>query len=396
MSKTNKIRLTFLSIIFITIITSLIVYPKVPDWVPQNDFFNKFKIHLGLDLQGGAHLVYEADFSNIEVKDEKSALEGVRDVIEKRVNTFGVAEPLVQVVGNNRIIVELAGVFDIQEAISQIGDTPLLEFKEMTEITYSDEEKEEITKKNQTQLIKASEISQRIQDGEDFSTLARENSEDPGSKENDGIIDFAKKELLDPAYAEVIFDKLANDEIHSEIVESQFGYHIIKKLEERGEDDEREVKSQHILFIKADALNPQTEWQNTKLSGKNLKESNVLFDQTTGNVQVGLSFDDEGKDLFAEITERNIGQPVGIFLDGDPITIPTVNEKIKDGSAVITGDFNLIEAKKMSQRLNAGALPVPINLISQQTVGASLGQESLDKSLKAGLIGLIILALFMI
>jgi preprotein translocase subunit SecD len=143
-------------------------------------------------------------------------------------------------------------------------------------------------------------------------------------------------------------------------------------------------------------LQGQFEWKNTKLSGKQLKVSNVLFDNTTGNVQIGLEFDSEGKDMFAEITARNIGNPVGIFLDGEAITVPTVNEEIRDGSAVITGNFTLPEAKELSQRLNAGALPVPVNLVSQQTVGATLGKISLEKSLFAGLIGLIILALFMI
>jgi len=125
MSKTNKTRLIFLSIIVLAVLAGLIVYPKLPDNFPGSSFFSKFKPNLGLDLQGGAHLVYQADFSAIEVEDEKSSLQGVRDVIEKRVNAFGVAEPLVQLSGQNRIIIELAGVFDIQEAISRIGATPL-------------------------------------------------------------------------------------------------------------------------------------------------------------------------------------------------------------------------------------------------------------------------------
>ena len=395
MSKTTQTRLTFLSIIFIAIITSLIIYPKVPNWIPQNDFFNKFKPHLGLDLQGGAHLVYEADFSEVKVDDKKASLEGVRDVIERRVNSFGVSEPLVQVSGDSRIIIELAGVFDIKEAISRIGDTPLLEFKEQGQVNFTDNEINEINNKNKEQELLANEILKRTLNNEDFIELAREYSEDPGSKDKGGIIDFVKKDMLDQSYAEVIFDKLANNEVHQEIVESDFCYHIIKKLEEKVEGENREVKSQHILFMKSANLNQQ-EWKNTDLSGKQLKVANVLFDQTTGGVEVGLEFDGEGKDLFGEITERNVGKPVGIFLDGFVISAPKVNEKISQGRAVITGNFNLNEAKELVQRLNAGALPVPIKLISQQTVGATLGKESLDKSLYAGIIGLIILALFMI
>jgi protein-export membrane protein SecD len=405
MSKTNKTRFTFLFIIVLTIVTAMTIYPQLPDNFPGSNFFAKFQPHLGLDLQGGAHLIYEANLSDVDSADRKSSLNGVRDIIEKRVNTFGVAEPLVQVSGNSRIIIELAGVFDIQEAISKIGETPLLEFKESGSQELSAEEQAEIINQNAEKKVLAEEILQRVKNGEDFASLTTEFSEDPGSKDSEGIIDFVRKEMLAPEYAEAIFDQLIDGQISDQLIETQFGYHIIKKLEERMSDDPidpttgsgpvREVKSQHILFM-IQPLEGQFEWQNTELSGKQLKRSNVLFDNTTGNVQIGLEFDSEGKDMFADITGRNIGKPVAIFLDGEAITIPTVNEEIRDGSAVITGSFNLIEAKELAQRLNAGALPVPINLVSQQTVGATLGAISLEKSLFAGLIGLILLALFMI
>jgi preprotein translocase subunit SecD len=116
---------------------------------------------------------------------------------------------------------------------------------------------------------------------------------------------------------------------------------------------------------------------------------------------VGLEFNDEGKKLFAEITERNVGKLVAIYLDHLPISVPVVNEVIRDGRAVISGGSfegaeGLKEAKLLAQRLNAGALPVPIKLISQQSVGASLGKASLDKSFFAAIVGLIVLSLFMI
>jgi len=402
MSKTKKTRITFLFIIILTALTVMIIYPQLPDNFPGSNFFNKFQPHLGLDLQGGAHLVYEADLSNIEAGDRVSSLDGTRDIIEKRINTFGVAEPVIQVSGNDRIIIELAGVFDVQEAISKIGETPLLEFKEPGVGELTEEEKTEIINKNAEKKILAEEILVRVKNGEDFATLAQEFSDDSGSKENGGIVDFITKESLAPEYAEVIFNKLENGQVNNELVKTQFGYHIIKKLEERltdglNEDGSKikEVKSQHILFATS-AVEGQPEWKNTELSGKQLKRSDVLFDNTTGNVQIGLEFDAEGKDMFAEITARNIGKPVGIFLDGNPITVPTVNEEIRDGSAVISGNFTLPEAKELSQNLNAGALPVPISLISQQTVGATLGKISLEKSLFAGLVGFIALALFMI
>ncbi|MDD4289703.1 MAG: protein translocase subunit SecD, partial [Patescibacteria group bacterium] len=241
----------------------------------------------------------------------------------------------------------------------------------------------------------AEDTLKRVLSGEDITKLAGELSQDTGSKDAGGIVDFYKKNLLDPAYADVIFNKLKNNQTYNQIVESQFGYHIIKKIEERGTGDNREVKSQHILFLKQSA-DSQGTWNNTQLSGKQLKTSSVTFDQTTGQAEVSLEFDSDGAQLFSDITERNVGKPVAIFLDGEVITAPRVNEKITQGKAVISGNFTLAEAKQLSQRLNAGALPVPVKLISQQTVGATLGQESLNQSLKAGLYGLIILAIFII
>ncbi|HNZ86586.1 MAG TPA: protein translocase subunit SecD [bacterium] len=391
MSQISKVRLSFLLIIILTIFATLVVCPNVPSWVPGSSFFNKFKPLLGLDLQGGAHLVYQADFSNIETADRASALEGARDVIERRVNAFGVAEPVIQTSGDDKIIVELAGVFDVQEAIQKIGETPLLEFKEQGQ-TLAPEEMDQL---NSQAKSKAEDTLKKVLAGEDFAKLASELSEDPGSKDNGGIVDFYKQDLLDPTYADVIFNKLQNGKVYNQVVESQFGYHIIKKIEERGSDSDREVKSQHILFLKQ---NPamDTSWINTQLSGKHLKTSNVTFDNTTGQAQVALEFNTEGAQLFTEITERNVGKRVAIVLDGEIITAPMVNEKISQGQAVISGNFTITEAKQLSQRLNAGALPVPIKLVSQQTVGATLGKESLNQSLMAGLYGLIVLAIFMI
>eukprot|EP00825_Cyclidium_porcatum_P011218 TRINITY_DN15733_c0_g2_i1.p2 TRINITY_DN15733_c0_g2~~TRINITY_DN15733_c0_g2_i1.p2 ORF type:complete len:299 (-),score=40.89 TRINITY_DN15733_c0_g2_i1:118-1014(-) len=106
--------------------------------------------------------------------------------------------------------------------------------------------------------------------------------------------------------------------------------------------------------------------------------------------------DDEGKKLFGDITSRNIGKQVAIFLDGNIISAPTVNEAINGGSAVISGKFTLTEAKELVMRLNSGALPVPINLINQQNIGPTLGQASLQKSFIAAMIGFALVAVYML
>lgn len=138
------------------------------------------------------------------------------------------------------------------------------------------------------------------------------------------------------------------------------------------------------------------DFKKTGLTGKDLVRSEVVFDPNTGKPQVSLEFNEEGKEKFAEITKRNVGKRVGIFLDELPITIPTVNEPITDGRAVISGDFTIAQAKNFSIQLNAGALPVPIKVIEQRNISATLGEESVKKSSRAGLVGLLTVILFMI
>lgn len=306
-------------------------YPKA--WDKGADFVNKklgledyglkiphiWKIpfRLGLDLQGGTYLVYRANLTAIE-GDPASSMSGLRDVIERRTNLFGVAEPSVSVnkIGDDwRLIVELAGIKDIEQAIKMIGETPFLEFKE-----------------------------------------ARMSSE------RDQILE----KTLDKETVEKIKDAICLN------VQALTAY------------------LQSYPFVEDPC------YISTPLNGKYLKRSVLDFDPTTYKPVVNLEFDDEGAKLFADITEDNIGNFVAIYLDGAPIEIPRVNEKIPNGRAQISGTFTSTEAKTLVERLNAGALPVPITLISQRTVGASLGVDSLQKSIKAGILGFLLVAIFML
>lgn len=292
MSK-RRLYLTFLAII---LLTAGAVYLDIPAGSKINlkpikiNFEKQYKLKLGLDLQGGTHLVYEGDLTNIAGNAQSDAMNSVRDVIERRVNGFGVSEPLVQVSGQNRIIVELPGIKDINEAIKLIGQTPFLEFRE-------------------------------------------ENPNPP---------------TVTP-------------------------------------------DAQGQVNLSADAA-----FKPTGLSGKQFKRATLEFDQRTGLPQIALQFDAEGTKLFADLTTRNVGKRIAIFLDGQVLSAPTVNTAITDGQAIITGQFTVQEAKELVTRLNAGALPVPIKLVQQQNVGATLGAQSVQKSVAAGLIGFMIVGLFMI
>jgi len=265
----------------------------------KSDSARKFK--LGLDLSGGTHLVYRADTSQIQGADISGAMESLRDTIERRINLFGVSEPIIQVErggvfgGDNteqRLIVELPGVTDVGEAIKRIGETPILEFK---------------------------------------------------------------------------------------------------LLSKEGEAKMKNATSQ------TDAVNVAGMFYDTGLTGRMLQKASIQFDQNfAGKPIIGLKFNEDGSKLFAKITRENVGSVLGIFLDGNLVEAPYIKEEISGGQAVITGDFTPDQAKQVVRDLNYGALPMPISLISTETIGATLGDKAVNDSVKAGLYAFAIVSLFLI
>lgn len=252
---------------------------------------------LGLDLSGGTQLVYRANLDAIATSDVADSMAALRDTIERRVNLFGVSEPIVQTehagtlagTSEERLIVELPGVTDTQKAIELIGQTPVLEFRLLKGSTPPDE------------AISTSTVNQ----------------------------------YFDPAV----------------------------------------------------------------ITGKDLTSAQLQFQSASGLANepvVVLKFNAHGTGLFAKLTKENTGRFFGMFLDGQPISIPVIREPIPDGTAVISGGFTPEEAKELARNLNYGALPVPIDLISTQTVAGTLGDKAVQDGIKAGLWGVITVGLFMI
>lgn len=400
MNLRRKIRLQFIFVILLALFAGFFAYPKAASFMPQKvrDILNKPQINLGLDLQGGIHLEYAVDVSQVADDKKDDALESSLAVIERRVNAFGVGEPLVQLAktGNeDRIIVELPGVKDVEQAKKMLKETPILEFKEEA----GPEVAKMFDQSNAKSESDAAAALERAQKGGNFEDLARELSQDPGSKDKGGDLDFAKKGQFVTEFDDVIFDPdFKVGEVWSELVESQFGWHIIKKVEERGEGDEKEVRAEHILFRKQTVdMYPDLAWTATGLTGKNLADAYVEYqNQGLSNPQVALKFDDEGARLFAELTRKNLGKRIAILIDSQIVSAPTVQSEIANGQAVITGNFTQKEAKDLVLRLNEGALPVPITLVGQQSISASLGDDSLHKSLFAGMVGVAMVMLFMV
>lgn len=400
----NKNLVKIILIVLLIVFSILVDLPKLPGWMPLADWFNKHKIHLGLDLQGGTQLVYQTETKDIPVAERSASIEGARDVIERRVNVFGVAEPMIQTakVGDEwKIVVELPGIKNVDEAINMIGETPILEFKEQApakELTATD--KKNIVDYNNKAKIKANEVLKKaLQPETDFASLAKEYSEDPGSKTNGGDLGWFGHGTMVKEFEDAVF-ALKNGEITKKLVTTEYGYHIIKKIDQReNASGEEEVQASHILIrvtseeeVKAGA----EQWSYTGLTGKHLKTSKLEFDPNTNEPIVSLEFNDEGTRIFASLTKKNVNKPIAIFLDGLPISTPIVREEIPSGKAVISGKFAVQEAKDLVMRLRSGALPVPIKLIAQQNVGPSLGKLFLEKSIVAGLIGFVLISLFMI
>jgi len=401
MSEKTSLRVKIVSIIILAVVSGLISYPKAVSFSPKvHDFFNRSNVNLGLDLQGGIHLEYRADISGIDSDKIGNALESVQDVIERRINAFGVGEPLVQTSrsgGEYRVIVELPGIKDVDQAKQRIGEAPDLQFKEQSEP--DDQVKTMFENLNTQNKAKAEDVLRKVLNGENFEELAKANSQDPGSKDNGGDLGFVKKGTFVPEFDKVLFEGLLKPgEIYFDLVETQFGWHIIKFIESKGEGEEKEVHAQHILFGKQDSSQyPELTYKATGLTGKNLKDVQVVFEQQgIGKPQISLEFDEEGTKLFAEVTKRNVGKPLAIVLDGQIKTAPNVQTEITDGKAVINGSFSIDEANKLQRMINEGALPIPLTLVNQQSVEASLGQASLQKSLYAGMIGIIAVVVFMI
>ncbi len=398
MRPAQKIRLQFAGVVLLGLLCGVFAYPHALFFWPKGEnFFNRAKINLGLDLQGGIHLEYKADTTDVPAGKVADALNAAEAVIERRVNAFGVGEPLVQLsqAGNeHRIIVELPGVKDIEQAKKMLKETPFLEFREP-----DPDAQAKLDAENEKSHEAAQVVFDKVKNGADFAEMAKTWSQDPGSNQNGGDLGFSKKGQYVKEFDDAAFDPtFQKGTIYPKIVESQFGWHILKKIDERGEGDNKEVDIAHILLPKLtlDEV-PTIAFKATGLSGKNLTDASVDYrSQGVGAPQIALRFDGEGSKLFADITKRDIGKPVAIFLDGEIISEPTVQSEILNGQAVITGNFTLASATALVKRFNEGALPVPITLVGQQSVDASLGESALHESVRAGIIGLIAVSIFMI
>ena len=279
----------FVFVLALLVIALCIVLPVNNGLIFHKDF------QLGLDLKGGSYLLYEADLSKKDPSlTDAQVMAAVQSKIERRVNTYGVTEPIIQVQGSNRILVQLPGVKNINDAINLIGEVALLEFKEQE---------------------------------------------------------------LD-ASGNVVKDASGN-----------------------------------IVWIPSTAIGTDGVTAEA-LTGKYLKSNAAVTLDNLGKPEVSFEWNAEGAKLFGQITQRLLNKPLGIFLDNALISSPTVQAVITDKGVI--NNIPIDQAKILVNQLNSGSLDVPLTPLQQTDVDATLGADSLRKSLTAGLIGIACVAFFMI
>lgn len=301
----RKLKWKCLLVVLIVGLAIWLSYPPFDVHDKKGNLVNEGTINLGLDLQGGMHLVLQVDTSALSANEAKDAPQRALEVIRNRIDQFGVLEPVIQLQGNNRLLIQLPGITDRERAKEIIGRTAHLEFR----------------------LVE----------------------EDPN--------------LLKEALSGLVPET-----------------HELKSMKTR--DDRVEQ-----LLIKREV----------ELTGDMLIDATTEFSQSGfGQPYVSLELNDKGAAIFSSTTGANIGKRLAIVLDGEIYTAPVIRERIPSGRAQITGNFSVQEAKDIALMLRAGALPAPVNIIEERSVGPTLGRDSVEKGIHAIIVGGICVLLFMV
>jgi SecD/SecF fusion protein len=326
----------------------------------------KKAIHLGLDLQGGMHLVLEVDRSRLRGAEAKDAPDRAMEIIRNRVDQFGVAEPLIQRQGEDRIVVQLPGLTDRQRAIDLIGKTALLEFKL---VRTADEARTTFERLDSylaargalgatadtalrshplTSHFLALDESGFIRD-EDFPTVQR-------------LLTFPGIDSIIPPDSQLLWGE-ANESLQGITGRSLY---VVKRAPE--------------------------------MTGGSVASAEAqvgLQENSPGGWGVSMKLSPRGRSDFARVTGNNVNRQLAIVLDGVVASAPNIQERIPSGDASITGNFDAASARDLAIVLRAGALPAPVRIIEERSVGPSLGSDSIQQGLLAGLIGTVMVVVFM-
>lgn len=377
-----------LSIIIFICVTAFylapLAFPGLPEWWAKN------KLKLGLDLRGGMQILLEVDTSELSVADARGAVDQNIKIIRERIDQFGVAEPSIQKLGEDRILVQLPGVSDFAAAENLIKKTAMLEFKLVSPM---DEAKRvldaidvnvdnnlsmfpallELDKKDRKILAGADSVAaDTIKTGDGiFSSLFR-----PGDREYE--VQFDNVRLVQDLIADSLFQALV-----------PAGWQIaLNKI------DTQTPRADRSLYVLSSAV---------ELSGADLAKAKVEYGSASSTdpriankPYISIEMKRDGARKFEKVTADNVGKSLAIVLDGVVYSAPNIQERISGGRAQITGQFTSAEANELSIVLNTGNLIAPIKPASTSIIGATLGTDSIRSGSLAGIIGLIAVVFFML
>jgi protein-export membrane protein SecD len=328
-------------------------------------------IKLGLDLQGGMYLLLEVDTSKLGPAEAKNAVDQVRQIINNRIDQFGVAEPSIQKQGVNRILIQLPGLLDRERAKSLIGQTALLEFK----------------------LVKTEEEAKAFYDRVDqyFARKLRGGAP-PDSAAPDSTVHPFTSRLLASSHSEATVLRENVPIVDQMIQQLKADSTFISDAQFAWDAHESEISgrtTRTLYVVGKEALMKGSEVASAQMR--------LDLDQARpGAPGVSFNLTSRGGALFGDITGANVGRRLAIVLDGKVQSAPNIQEKIPRGQGSITGSFTEEEAQNLAIVLRSGALPAPVSIVEERTVGPSLGQDSIEKGIRAAGVGAALVVLFMI
>lgn len=368
---------------------------------------------LGLDLQGGVHLVYET----VDPNPTPEQLQGVVQIIRTRVDQFGVAEPLIQTLGTNRIVVQLPGVQDVQAAKDLIGAPAVLDFRELVPIPIEPGEEtgtETGVVSDDSTIAESTPEAEPTPEPESTPVPAEEtpsNAAESTAGPSDGTTSAPKLANVSQSIAAQASPEPTPELIAAETPTADTTPEPTADAEATPETAETDDQTEAVEETPTPEPEPvpefRLEWQiatavvdgeEVALTGDRLEpgSAQVGFNPTTGAPEVYFQMDGQGREAFRLVSRRMVGDLLGIFLDDEAILTPRIQSEIPT-SPRITG-LDLEQAQILAIQLNAGAFPIPLEKepILERDVDAFLGADALERGLRAGMVGILLVALFMV
>jgi len=392
---------------------SFVFYMKSPEqrqaYQQTHPNITKRIFNLGLDLQGGMRLVLEIDRSSLDKEMQKDVLDRAYTIIENRINGLGVAEPNIQKQGKDRIVVELPGLKDQGTAKRVIGSTAQLEFKllrEPTELSRAVQIIDRVvTGKARIDTAEIDTGDTTAQEGEEAQEQARQLFEGTEGEDDASMTDtagIAEEEIT--SFTSLLMaadEQIAVREENKAKVDSILARRDVRDALQRAglgnslflwgrENKQPDGTTYRVLYYVK---------RRAELKGDAIKDASAVLSQgglNQGQPIVSLELNRRGARIFSRVTAANVNKYLAIILDSTVYSAPVIRQKISHGRAQIEGRFTMDEAKNLAVVLQAGALPAPVTIIEERTVGPSLGQDSIRKGLTALAVGFILVVLFMV